>query len=597
MSNNKLNLKCIDELLKEDFYIPDYQRGYRWSEKQVEALLNDIWKFRADSQDAKKDVFYCLQPVVVARENNKWILIDGQQRLTTIHLILTYLSAFLLHIERKNFGLSYQTRPDSEDFLNQPILERAKENVDYFHISAAYITIDKWFKAKSSNTPFNFIQTLLNSDEDGKNVKVIWYEVDENETQNHIDIFTRLNIGKIPLTNAELIKALLLQKENFDSEKASLKQIQIASEWDYIERTLQQDEFWYFINNVSGAAQYDNHIEYIFDLIYDRESVHEEHYTFFKFLEAYESIGINDSKYKNIDSLWLEVKSYFLTFEEWYQNRELYHLIGFLVACNFKINNLKKECIDKSKEEFKDYLLVKVREQVNFDIGDLEYGSSKDNERIRKVLLLFNIQTLLVNTGADVRFPFYRYKLGKWDIEHIKSQTEKKIKGKKQQEEWIDDVLDYFTGKKTNYFIELVDVDDFFEVNEISEEVKAICESLINLYQEETISDDSFEQEKKRVEEYLKENIADTSESVENKDGIGNLALLDEETNRSYKNALFPIKRKRIIENDRVGKFVPICTKNVFLKYYSKKFDEVMYWKDSDSKDYSSSIQEIISKI
>jgi len=597
MSNNKLTLKCIDELIKEEFYIPDYQRGYRWTEVQVNALLNDIWKFRAESQEAKREVFYCLQPIVVARESERWILIDGQQRLTTIHIILTYLSNFLQHRERKNFGLSYQTRPDSETFLNQPILERAKENVDYFHISEAFKTIDKWFKSKSNNAPLNFIQTLLNSDEEGKNVKVIWYEVDENETPNHIDIFTRLNIGKIPLTNAELIKALLLQKRNFVLERANLKQIQIASEWDYIERSLQQDEFWYFIKNASVKTQYDNHIEYIFDLMYDRSKDHEEHYTFFQFLKAFDSIGEEQSNYKNIDNLWLDVKSYFLTFEEWYQNRELYHLIGFLVACNFEVTKLKKASVDISKVEFKNYLLEQIKKQVDYDICELEYGSRIDNDKIRKVLLLFNIQTLLVNKGADVRFPFHRYKLGKWDIEHIRSQTEKKIKGKKQKQEWIDDVLDYFTSKKMQQFSEIVNKDEYFDENEISEEVKTICVNLINLYQEEDISDEIFEQEKKIVEGYLKEDTEKVVEGSEIKDGIGNLSLLDEETNRSYKNALFPIKRKKIIENDKVGKFVPICTKNVFLKYYSKQFEEVMYWKVSDAMDYIKSIKEILKGI
>ena len=47
------------------------------------------------------------------------------------------------------------------------------------------------------------------------NIRVIWYEVSDEEQSSSIDIFTRLNIGKIPLTNAELIKALLLRRGNF----------------------------------------------------------------------------------------------------------------------------------------------------------------------------------------------------------------------------------------------------------------------------------------------------------------------------------------------------------------------------------------------
>ena len=54
---------------------------------------------------------------------------------------------------------------------------------------------------------------------------------------------------------------------------------------------------------------------------------------------------------------------------------------------------------------------------------------------------------------------------------------------------------------------------------------------------------------------------------------------------------MFPIKRKRIIENDKNGIFVPIATKNLFLKFYSKKMGDVMYWNGDDAKDYIESIK------
>jgi len=79
-------------------------------------------------------------------------------------------------------------------------------------------------------------------------------------------------------------------------------------------------------------------------------------------------------------------------------------------------------------------------------------------------------------------------------------------------------------------------------------------------------------------------------------DNIANLALLDSATNRSYKNAPFPIKRNRIIENDKNGIFVPICTKNLFLKYYSRKIIDIMYWKNTDAEDYLSAIRQTLSK-
>ena len=88
MQNHSLVLKPINELLGKIFFIPSYQRGYRWKNTQVENLLDDILEFRVQSKkekDKTKDVFYCLQPLIVSKKDNGYILIDGQQRLTVNH--------------------------------------------------------------------------------------------------------------------------------------------------------------------------------------------------------------------------------------------------------------------------------------------------------------------------------------------------------------------------------------------------------------------------------------------------------------------------------------------------------------------------------
>jgi len=83
-----------------------------------------------------------------------------------------------------------------------------------------------------------------------------------------------------------------------------------------------------------------------------------------------------------------------------------------------------------------------------------------------------------------------------------------------------------------------------------------------------------------------------SNEEVDN--GIGNLTLLDSSTNRSYQNAVFPIKRKIIISLDKKATFVPLCTKNVFLKYYSKKVDKMMFWEGQDSLDYQKAMLDML---
>ena len=578
---NQLVLKSINQLFENSFFIPAYQRGYRWTKIQVEQLLEDVWNFAKNpprQEEGKEKPFYCLQPVVVKKHEEGWEVIDGQQRLTTIYLILKNLEN-QIERDQKNFTrIFYETRADSEDFLNNVegySVERANQNIDYYHIYNAYNTIKEWFRIKANTTedasPRAVLAPILLRD-----TKVIWYETEETETNNSIDIFTRLNIGKIPLTNAELIKALFLQKGNFSEEKATLKQIQIASEWDIIEKTLQDDAFWFFIYNPDNPLKYDNRIEYIFDLMKERTKDLEHYHTFNEF---YKDFSEKNSENKpDIDKIWLNIKKYFLTFEEWFKDYELFHYIGYLIDCGVSIDTIKKKSSGIAKNIFKkDYLTKEIRKQVNCKIDDIEY----EDKYTKKVLLLFNIQTVLETQKSDMRFPFHKYKSEKWDIEHVCSQTDKTVNGN-QRLAWIEDILDYFTEESD------VSVDSTNEliVEEESDKKIEIIESLKKIKKDEKIDNDEFEIIFKKVQKYFKE-----ENQTDDKDNISNLALLDYATNRSYGNAFFPIKRKRIIKNDSKGIFVPIATKNLFLKYYSKRFDNIMYWNKYDAKSYLNAIK------
>ena len=162
-----LELKSIAELQDLAFFIPDYQRGYRWTRQQVEDLLNDILEF---SQKENAGI-YCLQPLVVVRKssdeqlldkirqaddlsevkrllNGQWEVVDGQQRLTTIRLILE-----LLQLPRF-YDIEYATHKESAKFLNEIAdptnTEEAKDNIDYHHISQAVIVIREWLEKKNT---------------------------------------------------------------------------------------------------------------------------------------------------------------------------------------------------------------------------------------------------------------------------------------------------------------------------------------------------------------------------------------------------------------------------------------------------------------
>ena len=546
-----LTEKTIGELLKYKFFIPSYQRGYRWTERQVEDLLNDVWDFITKA--GKKDnEWYCLQPVVVKITNNHFEVLDGQQRLTTICLILKHLERFI-ESERKSFEIEYETRntenSNSKQFLQSIDLKNemeSLENIDYFHIFQAYQKIKEWFQTKA-NQGYNsisskFITPFLES------TKVIWYEV--SAEKDAIEIFTRINMGKIPLTNAELIKALFLNSSNFpdsDTEEIRLRQLEIASEWDRMEYSLQNDELWYFINNSENELP--TRIEFLFNIMKNIDGIKNgnDHYSTFRFF----SDKFKSKNKDEIDTNWKEIKRIYQTIEEWFTDRELYHKIGFLISADVEINELLEEVKNKQKQEFRKLLDIKIAEKVKCTkLEELEYG----NPLVKKVLLLHNIQTMLNNKEETSRFPFVRYKDKKigWDIEHIHAiATKVKVKFEDQNSWLINNFV------KTEQHADL--------------ELNLQIENAINGISQ--IAEDDFQS----IIEYV---LGDEDNSIRN------LCLLDRGTNRSYKNDSFKNKRNKIIENEKNGTFIPVCTRNVFMKYYSKGLKDLEIWNENDRTDY-----------
>lgn len=443
------------------------------------------------------------------------------------------------------------------------------------------------------------------------NIRVIWYEVTDEEKATSIDIFTRLNIGKIPLTNAELIKALLLRRGNFSTSEASMKQLQISSEWNQIEQRLQNDSFWYFLCRTSWPFKYDNRIEFIFDLMKDRSVDSEFYFTFNAFNKELEKLADNPvctTEQAKIEYVWQEVKRTFQTFEEWYEDRTLYHYIGFLIEYGADINELMRKSLEMNKTEFlTDYIKGNKLKGLmrGIKLSDLSYG----DKEVKQVLLLFNILTVLQSNKSDMRFPFSKYKKEKWDIEHISSQTDKRINDDGRRLEWIYDMLEFLIGstetekisayveslKKEIQKIESKEKDKDIAKSKVDskKEELMLIESIVALYsnsQKGKINDVEFDECFDAVQKYYGE------DKLEDKDNIRNLTLLDAQTNRGYGNSFFPIKRKWIISNDSQGIFVPIVTKNVFLKYYTKKGNNLMVWDKTDAEDYITAMEQTLSE-
>ena len=571
---NQIGLKSIGELIRstatpqgrsvEHYLIPDYQRGYRWkAHEHVKALLDDIDAFINKKRDSEE--IYCLQPIVVVAKEDAWEVIDGQQRLTTLFLILKALG------KEKIYDISYTHRPDSSQVLNHPEIYR-EDMPDHYFICEAYKYILEWFNQKESKEveykeTFSFV--LM------RNIKVIWYQVDLNNDNERekIDIFNRLNIGKIPLDDAELIRALFIQHITTGSERQeAIDQSIFSNEWNEIELFLQNDEVWGFLQN-GEDYKYANRILKLFEIVAQNENS-QGRATFLWFEK--------EVKTKKAKELWEKVKTYFGKIRYWFADHELYHLIGLLVQ---KDNSLQEICNysnQVTKSSFREWLQNQVKEKFNPDtIDDLEYG--KDNSKIERLLLLFNVLSAIeTKDNQKIRFPFYRYSSQSWSLEHINAQhSDDPMKDPNNIIRWINETT-----------TELENIKRIEDLDEIADDIKELEDLKIFIDQRKgTLKDnrthiDKFNRIKEKIEDFF-------SMEEEEMHSIENLALLSSADNSSLNNAIFPIKCKRLFQLEKEGSFIPECTKNVFLKNYSKSYTPPYRWSKEDREDYMNEINRV----
>lgn len=565
MTTNEITLE--DKLVGEiagDFYIPSYQRGYRWEQQQVETLLNDIME--------NGDKPYCLQPVVVRKmDDGRYELIDGQQRLTTIYILLKYLKNEYKPKLKVNYTLSYETREESASFIDSMDANRANNNIDFFFMYEAYKTIDCWFKKleaegkdQSAADLFGlyFFPKVGNSS--GGNVRFIWYEVKNVEDKDAISLFTRLNIGRIPLTNAELVKALFLCRKE-DNLHATEEQLKIALQWDTLEKELHDSDLWNFLTR-SKETSYPSRIELIFDLMVSKNERSNDRYSTFYYFYAHRS---------DLRELWDNVIHYYYRLKEWYKKDVLYHKIGYLVSSGHSpINDIVEATIGMKKSELEAYLDDQIRQSIRFKVrySDLRYDTTYDH--ISRLLLLFNVISVM-KRGGTARFPFKIYNNEEWSLEHIHPQHPEEMRNEQELwRTWIDK--------------HLASIRELPETNEESKTIKKELFNDMNLFlAKEKVSLDTFKVLVDRVMHALSDKTNDDLTH-----SLSNMALLSKSQNSALNNSLFDVKRRDIIKMDREGKYIPYCTRMVFLKYYTERADEkqMFVWSNADRKAYIDAI-------
>lgn len=621
----------VSELLTGNyqFSIPSYQRGYRWESteaggedeqeaKQVDDLLNDLTYFVTSNPHKKAN--YYLQPLMVkprllADGSYEWDVLDGQQRLTTMLLVLKCLKERLYGGQQFGlYELKYANRKQLD--FNRITFDRASadydfpkanENLDSYYVRKAKDRIERWYDNELSNNSSlrdKFKEMLFYPDETrGVNsspalrAKFIWYNVQalqpgapqlNGNRQHDIEVFNRLNRGKISLTDSELIKALFLLCIKVAPAYGSslLTPETLVRKWDDMGKKFQNEEFWNMI--APKGADYSNRLDLLFDFIKDcsgngKGSAYRFYYK--KMHGLFTSPDIN-----KVEELWTEVKQYFDTLCKWHENVHKHNFIGYLIENGEDLAN-----IYSSPD-----LETKIRKGLGLEnvdeIDTLRYYDNEGYKKIRKVLLLFNVLTC---DKFGQKFPFNLYRDNTFDVEHVNSQTDnpiekidEKIAWVKQQAIpclWIDRNETDTNGILTSGAREARDL--------ITEGVQFLRDVKLNNNRD---TGSKFKGYRTAVEYYYASGNRNTG--MFEKDAIGNLALLNSSINREYKNALFPQKLRTLKRSDQEGVYIPLCTKYMFLKYYSNPQANVsafsmMRWRQEDQDEYTEAIKESIRKI
>ena len=240
------NARTIEELLDRKKYTLDYyQREYNWQKNQVTDLINDLTKKFFDNyheEDPREQVekydHYFLGSIIISQTGGKRFIIDGQQRLTTLTLLLIKLHHLLKDSEQKSqvASLIFSTRFAKKSF-NLDIEDRETiMNVLYSDTSfdldslESFVQNDQWDSIRNIALRYNDIETNL----DLRNEKIIPYFVDwllakvylvEIIAYNEGDaytIFETMNDRGLSLTPVEMLKGYLLANiKNTDQRNSS----------------------------------------------------------------------------------------------------------------------------------------------------------------------------------------------------------------------------------------------------------------------------------------------------------------------------------------------------------------------------------------
>ena len=570
------------------FYnIPEYQRGYKWTAANVIQLLEDLKNFKKTDNDQ----FYCIQNITITKQKHKdsWCMnvIDGQQRLTTLFILLSYLQRNMkdkIIIPSANI-LKYSIRKSSDQFLRDNILTgsiwdntidtNSAQTKDQYYMMAVADAIQGWFRDNNLEA-----KTILDD------LVLIVNEVRPGDEET---VFASLNGGKVDLDGADLVRAILITraaKQKYPSiisheqlhqivnddidlninisvssrGKINEFRVKLGVELDEMNKWWSQnkvkDYFEQLLPTKISKNKTFKYSQYPIDLLY------------YAFYEAYKSKLNNSSDAETLDlrvfengidlngqsgddhlEFYTAIREFHLTMMEWYNHDEIYNLIGYLMY-NFKGSRISFDLLWKLWQESlsKDEFIRKLKDEIKGQIAIPFYNDTKDEGNTLKNALdelrssILNLQYNWYNNDFTLKF------LPLVDILPI----EKDVK------------------KQTKVILSRIENPKYFRCHgEDKEHVRS----------QKRIIDESLPEDQK------------ASMIEENKEGlnsIGNIVLLVLGVNRSYGNDPHNEKMDRIISEFLINDwYIRPHTFNVFtskIKSIDENGDNTqdLYWSRED---------------
>lgn len=572
--------ELFDSYLQGKTYsIPPYQRGYKWDTKDIERLLKDINEF---SPNEDLNLFYCLQNItlVESQDSKTFNVVDGQQRLTTLTVILSYLNEYELINEK----LQYNVRKETEEFLKEYIFkpnelkniqnwEQFLENTsikgkdydyqDVFYLFNAYKAIQTWFETYP-NSVTAMKDKILN------HVKLIVNLPKNIEEQ---ELFENLNGKRVPLDGADLIRALIItrvaKKEIGDIDDSIKQNVLINERRVKIGLMLDRINHWWADENKKNYFhQFTKESK-----VPDEESISFNDVTYpinhlYKLYVLAYGEGVLDMEFfekKVIEDGFLdELQLLQRTMENWCNDKELYHLILFTsIYVREKIKEEPvlsfKELLHQWKKLYrKDFIrFLKKRIASTEVFNDLINQTERCKEENEKTAFLENwydnklitvsvlLDIISILSSNSTCLPARHFKAYKEDLEHIFPQTPvgDRIKDKIKQTQILKEYIDIINQS-------------------LSEEEK------IN------INDCDIDWENQNWKDDIKFRINNRIEKVIPVNSLGNMCVLHESVNRGYGNDFFLEKRIDIMRKSQEGFFIRPHVYDAFNKIFLERHDE-----------------------